>query len=235
MGISLILLQNKKDEKDPVFAKILNHFRSDYEDSDYENEDDDSSDSSDSEESEKTLLKAHSTLIVAPASLIYHWSNEILNRCKSGLLTIHVYHGPKREENVKRLVEHDVVITTYDLVRRSFAASGGGDAGKKKKKGSVLFEVDWRRVILDESHQIKNYKSAQSIAACALNSKSRWAMSGTPVQNTDTDLFTMLKFLHCEPFDNYRLWKREIGCLTTKARRRINTLVSCFVLRRLKD
>jgi len=183
----------------------------------------------------KKLLKTSSTLIVAPASLIYHWKAEIMNRCKSGLLSIHLFHGPKREKDPKKLMEFDIVITTYDIIRRSLPKSDEKKKTKTSKdKTDTLFDIEWRRLILDEAHQIKNPKSQQSVACCEIHAKSKWAMTGTPIQNSETDLFAFLRFLNCSPFNDSRTWKRDVATGTEQANRRMQTLVSCFVLRRTK-
>ncbi|KAH9642978.1 hypothetical protein HF086_013539 [Spodoptera exigua] len=72
---------------------------------------------------------------------------------------------------------------------------------KRFGKG-VLMRVYWRRVILDEAHVVRNHKSATCGAAGALRAPRRWCLTGTPVQNKDLDLFALLKFLRCSPFDD---------------------------------
>lgn len=62
--------------------------------------------------------------------------------------------------------------------------------------------MKWKRIILDEAHVIRNYKAQTSIAACALRTKTRWALTGTPVHNKELDLYALLKFLRCSPFDD---------------------------------
>nr|CAB3267348.1 transcription termination factor 2-like [Phallusia mammillata] len=192
-----------------------------------------------SKEEKPEVSECGATLIIAPASLIYHWEAEIKHRCKNKLLTIHLYHGNSREKDSSKLSAFDVVITTYDLVRRSYAKSKptGSENVKptKGKVGGVLFQVEWRRIILDEAHQIRNYKSQTSESVCALSAKSRWAMSGTPVQNQEADMYSMIKFLHCQPFNEYKLWKNQVDNKTQRGQQRMKTIVSCFVLRREKS
>lgn len=83
-----------------------------------------------------------------------------------------------------------MVITTYAIVNNEC-----------EKKGTV-FRVRWRRIVLDEAHQIRNYKSQTSIAVCKLSAKSRWALTGTPVHNKELDMYALLKYLRCTPFDD---------------------------------
>nr|XP_039249046.1 transcription termination factor 2-like [Styela clava] len=210
---SVILIENEKTE-----SKIKREVKGG------------SKEESDIGETEKTpLIESDSTLIIAPASLLFHWEKEIRNRCDKGLLSIHLFHGSSREKEPSRLAEFDVIITTYDIVRRCLSAKA------EEKKENTLMQIKWNRIILDEAHQIKNFKSQSSEAACKLEAKSRWAMSGTPVQNNLTDMYAMLKFLHCRPFDEYKVWKHQVDNKTTNGKERLKTLVSCIVLRREKS
>ena len=86
------------------------------------------------------------------------------------------------------LAKHDVVVTTYGLILND--------------KSRVAFGVRWRRVILDEAHQIRNYKSQTAEAVFQLSARSRWALTGTPVHNKELDMYAILKFLRCAPFDD---------------------------------
>ncbi|KAJ8963879.1 hypothetical protein NQ314_005315 [Rhamnusium bicolor] len=117
------------------------------------------------------------TLVVCPASLINQWSGELERRTKRGLASFVLYHGPKRESKAKRLAEYDMVITTYSIVMNEC-----------ERKGTI-FRVKWRRIVIDEAHQIRNHKSLTSIAVCHLAAKSRWALTGTPVHNKELDMY----------------------------------------------
>uniref|UniRef100_H2YHJ4 Transcription termination factor 2 n=1 Tax=Ciona savignyi TaxID=51511 RepID=H2YHJ4_CIOSA len=203
-----------------------------------ETKDPDSDDGIDSIVDSIPVFPSDSTVIIAPASLIFHWRNEIKNRCDKGLLSIHLYHGKDRERDAEKLAEFDVVITTYDIGKlRTHPKAEKDKDGSINDKGSnslehALFLIKWRRVILDEAHQIRNHKSQTSIAACALHAHSRWAMSGTPVQNQEADMYAMIRFLHCSPFDEHKLWKNQVNNNTERGQQRLRTLVSCL---RLKD
>ncbi|CAG9863587.1 unnamed protein product [Phyllotreta striolata] len=164
------------------------------------------------------------TLVVCPASLLYQWSKELVQRTEDGLLSFNLHHGPKRETNAKTLAEYDVVFTTYKLV-----------SGEFEKKGP-LFKVEWSRIIVDEAHEIRNYKSKTSNAVCELHSKFRWAVTGTPVHNKESDMYALLKFLRYSPFDDLTVWKRSIGDKSEGGYERLRTEIIPFImLRRTKE
>ncbi|XP_015112039.1 transcription termination factor 2 [Diachasma alloeum] len=163
------------------------------------------------------------TLVVCPASLIGQWEEEVKRRCKKGLLNVEVYHGTKRENIPKRLAKNDLVITTYNLLSREHKVNG------------VLLRIGWKRVILDEGHVIRNHKSQVCEAVCALEAKNRWVLTGTPIHNKEMDLFSVLKFLQCSPFNDIRVWKRWVDNKNQAGHDRLATVMKTLMLRRTKE
>ncbi|KAH1026577.1 transcription termination factor 2 [Dendroctonus ponderosae] len=163
------------------------------------------------------------SLIVCPASLINQWSGEIDKRLKRGLISYSLYHGPKRESKANKLSQYDVVITTYSIVNN------------ENYKQGALFQIKWRRIVLDEAHQIRNHKAQTSEACCNLSGKSRWALTGTPMHNKELDMYALLKFLRCSPFDDLQLWKRWVGDKVSGGPERLHTIISSLMLRRTKE
>ncbi|KAK0419817.1 hypothetical protein QR680_014339 [Steinernema hermaphroditum] len=192
---------------------------------------------------EKRLVPSNATLVIAPASLIMQWEDEIKRRVKAAKLDVLVYHGPKnkREKNPRRLATYDVVITTYNLAATELVSKDLiDDEADEEQKGrrkfndsSVLAQVLWDRVILDEAHQIKNRTSNASRACCRLSAINRWCLTGTPIHNELWDLFSLIRFLRVTPFDEEKLWKEYIMTGRHGAER-LNTLVKGLLLRRTK-
>jgi SWI/SNF-related matrix-associated actin-dependent regulator of chromatin subfamily A3 len=86
---------------------------------------------------------------------------------------------------------------------------GDGPSKKKKKVERALFDVKWKRVILDEGHTIRNPKTKMAKAVCRLTAQRRWALSGTPIINSPRDLGSILTFLQiCRPLDKEDFYKR---------------------------
>lgn len=124
-----------------------------------------------------------------------------------------VYYGNEKSTNLQTLCSAanalnapNVIITSYGVVLSEFnqVASAGGD------RGSGLFAVEFFRVILDEAHTIKNRQAKTSKACYELAAKHRWVLTGTPIVNRLEDLFSLVRFLRVEPWNNFSFWKTFI-------------------------
>ncbi|KAG1816100.1 SNF2 family N-terminal domain-containing protein, partial [Suillus subaureus] len=154
-----------------------------------------------------------STLIVVPLSVISNWEKQIEEHCVRGAISSCTYHGATRDMTPQQLSQYDIVITTYQTVTGesdiSAAMVGDGPSKKKKKVERALFDVKWKRVILDEGHTIRNPKTKMAKAVCRLTAQRRWALSGTPIINSPRDLGSILTFLQiCRPLDKEDFYKR---------------------------
>ncbi|KYQ50706.1 Transcription termination factor 2 [Trachymyrmex zeteki] len=191
-------------------------------DSDESGDDDDGNDAIWTSKNRSSHHKG-GTLVVCPASLLSQWENEVRNRCKRGLLSVEVHHGSNRQSAPKKLAKNDIVITTYNILSRDY------------KINSTLYKINWKRVILDEAHVVRNHKSQASEAVCGLVASRRWALTGTPIQNKELDLYSILKFLKCSPFDDLRVWKRWVDNKNAAGHQRLATVMKTIMLRRTKQ
>ncbi|XP_050731244.1 transcription termination factor 2-like [Eriocheir sinensis] len=190
-----------------------------------------------------SLVPSTGTLVVCPATLLGQWEGEVRRHVRRGTLRVLVYHGAARERDMRRLARHDMVITTYQIVgREAFKFVGKelknekNDVPKVKAKNQgSLFQVGWNRIILDEAHVIRNHKSKTSQAVCLLRGGRRWALTGTPIQNRDMDLYSLVRYLRAVPFDDYTCWKLQVANNNAQGKERLRLLVKALVLRRTKD
>lgn len=141
-------------------------------------------------------IKSKTTLIIAPVGVMSNWSGQIAHHIKPDhALRVLVYHGNnKKPMKAEDFGEYDVVITSYGTLATEYFPRG------KKNSPSVprpqgLFSVDWRRVILDEGHIIRNPQTKSALAALNLMAQSRWVLTGTPIINNLKDLFSLVRFI----------------------------------------
>uniref|UniRef100_A0A668AUY0 Transcription termination factor 2 n=1 Tax=Myripristis murdjan TaxID=586833 RepID=A0A668AUY0_9TELE len=180
--------------------------------------------------SDSSLVLSKGTLIICPASLVHHWKKEIERHVKSGRLSVYLYHGPNRQRSARALADYDVVVTTYSLVSKEIPVQKD-----EPPDSGPLMRVAWARIVLDEAHNIKNPKVQTSMAVCRLRARARWAVTGTPIQNNLLDMYSLLKFLRCSPFDEFKLWKAQVDNGSKRGGERLNILTRTLLLRRTKD
>ncbi|MGN0827412.1 MAG: DEAD/DEAH box helicase [Kiritimatiellia bacterium] len=168
-------------------------------------------------------------LLVAPLSVLANWQREI-KRFAPSLTTI-LHHGPERTSGINfahQAAANDIILTSYNLLRQDFQ--------------DTLRRVAWEGIILDEAQNIKNPRSGQSNAARALTASFRIALTGTPIENSVTDLWSIMDFLNPNLLgtnDQFReAYARPIA-LSTSANdplvQRLGQVTGPFLLRRLKS
>ncbi|GKT85482.1 rad5-like protein [Colletotrichum tofieldiae] len=129
------------------------------------------------------------TLIVAPLSVMSNWEQQIRRHVKQEHLPkIFTYHGNNKATK-NELAQYQVVITSYNKL-----ATEGGKDNIETPLGSLM-ATNWRRVVLDEGHTIRNAKTKAAVAARRLNAQSRWVLTGTPIINNIKDFQSLLQFL----------------------------------------
>ena len=117
-------------------------------------------------------------LIVAPTSVVGNWQREIERFAPS--LTTALWHGAGRKENRKELDEANVIITSYALMRRDI---------------DLLRDLRLDYAILDEAQNIKNPASATAQAAKELPAQRRLALTGTPIENRLSEIWSIFEFV----------------------------------------
>ncbi len=164
-------------------------------------------------------------LLVIPTSLLSNWVNEIFKF--SPQLKFLVAHPSNQEfSKLKHMTQrslttkYDLVITTYGFVRRS-------EAFKK---------IKWNYIILDEAQAIKNAATSQAHAVKSLKSKNRLALTGTPIENHISDLWSIFDFINPGFLGSKQEFQHTIKHLhkENKGMGKIRGVISPYILRRLK-
>jgi len=166
--------------------------------------------------------KQEKTLLIVPASLIGNWINEITKFSPSlKCYIIHPSENKNLDENYSSyLEENDIFITTYGMLL----------------KYEWLQKITWDTLILDEAQAIKNPGTKQTKAVKQLNAAYRVAMTGTPIENRLSDLWSLFDFLNKGLLGNAKEFTDFIKKLkeSQDGYARLKQVVSPFILRRLK-
>ncbi|NSW52658.1 MAG: DEAD/DEAH box helicase [Anaerolineae bacterium] len=164
-------------------------------------------------------------LLVCPTSVVTNWRHEVERFTPS--LRAMVHQGPKRLKGKtfqQVLANVDLVLTSYAVARQDI---------------EMLRDVDWHSVVLDEAHNIKNPNAKQSRAVRTLKSNYRLALTGTPVENRLSELWSILHFLNPGYLYTREEFRKRFAMPIERfgdqeATERLRRLVSPFILRRLK-
>ena len=165
------------------------------------------------------------SLVICPTSVVGNWRREI-ERFAPGLRVM-VHHGSDRardDEFVAAAGEHDVVISTFGLARRDV---------------EDLVRVPWSSIVLDEAQNIKNPQAKQTQAIRRIAADNRVALTGTPVENRLSELWSIMRFLNPGLLGSEARFRKAYALPIERyqdqeAAERLKGLVGPFILRRVK-
>ncbi|CAN1193201.1 DNA repair protein RAD5A [Linum perenne] len=181
---------------------------------------------------QRKALSCGGNLIICPMTLLGQWKAEIETHSDPGSLSLYTHYGQSRAKDAKMLAQYDVVITTYGVLASEFSTESVVENGG-------LYSVHWSRVVLDEAHTIKSSKSRISLAAAGLIADRRWCLTGTPIQNKLEDLYSLLRFLKVEPWENWAWWNKLIQKPYEEGDERglklVQSILKSIMLRRTKS
>lgn len=161
-------------------------------------------------------------LVVAPTSLVYNWLHEAATFVPD--MRVYVHTGSQRSKSMAVFQQYDLVITTYGVLR---------------------LDIDWMKempfhfVILDESQAIKNPAALTSKTVKELKAKHRLVLTGTPIENTVSDLWSQMNFINPGLLGSYSYFQKRFAIPiekegNEKAKERLHALIAPFVMRRTK-
>ena len=169
--------------------------------------------------------KTGTSLIVTPASLVYNWGEEFKKFAPELKVTLAAGTQAERQKRLEESVHSDVLITSYDLLKRDAALYEGRE---------FLYQV------LDEAQYIKNHTTAAAKAVKVIKSRFRFALTGTPIENRLSELWSIFDYLMPGFLYGYDTFRREFEIPVVKnndqeAMERLQRMVGPFILRRLKQ
>ena len=163
-------------------------------------------------------------LIICPASLVYNWKSEI-NKF-APLLSVKMVVGSAQErlEMIQSAGNKDILITSYDLLKRDI---------------EYYEQIHFHSEIIDEAQYIKNSNTQAARAVKLINSVFRLALTGTPIENRLSELWSIFDYLMPGFLYSYQRFRDELELAIIQKRdevavRRLQRMITPFVLRRLK-
>ena len=166
-------------------------------------------------------------MVVCPTSLSLNWQEEAKKFTPT--LKTKVISGSfeDRLEIIKNIKKYDMVITSYDLLKRDI------DIYKE-------CNYDFRFIIADEAQYIKNNNTKNAKAIKEIKAKTRYALTGTPIENSLSELWSIFDFIMPGYLFNYRKFKNQYETPITKeqnlsAMAKLKAMIEPFILRRVKE
>lgn len=162
-------------------------------------------------------------IIVLPASLVFNWRQELAKFAPS--LSVYEHTGPRRHKDIRLLTRFDVLLTTYQTALKDVA---------------LLKQIEYTYIVLDESQYIKNRESKIFKAINSLPAQHRLSLSGTPIENSLSDLWSQMEFANPGLLGSYGFFQRSFMAPIEKEqdevqKERLRTMVQPYMLRRTKE
>lgn len=166
--------------------------------------------------------EAHPTLVVAPTSLVFNWAAEAAKFTPN--LRVLTIQGSQRRELFDKISKHDLVLTSYALLRRDIDQYRG---------------LEFDTLILDEAQHIKNRQTQNAQAVKSIRAHNRLVLTGTPLENSVLDLWSIFDFLMPGYLGTAQDFRERYEVAITRdknaeAQTRLARRLRPFMLRRLK-
>lgn len=171
--------------------------------------------------SEKHIIN----LVVCPSSLSLNWESEIKKFAPELKTLTIIGTAAERSKKIAEIQNYDVIITSYSLIARDFAD---------------YEQYEFYYHFIDEAQYIKNNATQMAKAVKSINSLHRFALTGTPVENSLAELWSIFDFIMPDYLYGYQYFKKTfetpvVKDKNTKATEALQRIVSPFILRRLKS
>ena len=138
-----------------------------------------------------TPTPKRTALIVCPTSLVRNWEAEALKF--TPWLKVLVVSGPERAKSFDQIPDADIVVTSYALLQRDFEAA--------------YYDKEFSALVIDEAQHIKNRDTKNAKAVKMINARRRLALTGTPIENSVADAWSIFDFLMPDYLGDYESFK----------------------------
>jgi len=164
------------------------------------------------------------SLVVCPTSLIYNWENEVYKFTENLKVKCIVGNQAERKKAIASYQDYDLLVTSYDYMRRDV---------------EFYEDLQFEYVILDEAQYIKNQKTMNARSVKKLKANHKLALTGTPIENSLAELWSIFDFLMPQYLYNYHYFLKNYEKDIVKKQdqektKKLRQLVSPFILRRKK-
>ena len=166
------------------------------------------------------------SIVITPSSLALNWKSEIEKFANSINVLVIRGNSEEREKQIKSIPNYDLVITSYDLLKRDMDVY---------KREDILFKYQ----IADEAQYIKNSNTQNAKSLKAINAQTRYALTGTPIENSLAELWSIFDYILPGYLFTYKKFKQlyEIPIMKDndeEAMQKLKMMIEPFVLRRVK-
>lgn len=164
------------------------------------------------------------SLIVTPASLIYNWEYEFKQFAPNSNVTVIDGNISERKEAIKNIKGKQFIITSYDYLKRDI---------------EFYHDLKFRFCVIDEAQNIKNQTTKNAISVKTINAEVNFALTGTPIENALSDLWSIFDFILPGYFKTYDKFKKdyEVDIVKNNNDDKLKSLakqIAPFILRRTK-
>lgn len=176
------------------------------------------------EQNEKKKLVRTTSIVVCPSSLYLNWKKELNKFAPDLSVTVINGNSNERKEKIKNINKYDVVITSYDMLKRDI---------------EYYKDIKFRFVIADEAQYIKNNNTKNSKSLKKLNGVTKFALTGTPIENSLSELWSIFDFCMPDYLYSYSKFKEDYEVPIIKDENKnimekLSAQVRPFILRRIK-
>lgn len=179
------------------------------------------------ENESKAVQNLKPSLVICPSSLTLNWFNEIKKFAPSLKVLLINGNVQERKTKIEKINDYNIIISSYDILKRDI------DIYKEKN-------YEFKYAIADEAQYIKNNNTQNFKAIKQINSETRFALTGTPIENSLSELWSIFDFVMPGYLFSYRKFKELYETPIIKnedqsAMKKLKMLIEPFILRRIKE